>query len=429
MSAWPEVPLEEALDALIDYRGKSPAKSETGIPVISAKVVKDGRILDPIEQTIAVEYYHEWMRRGLPQIGDVVMTTEGPLGEVARLDAVSAKYALGQRIVTLRGKRNFLDNGYLKYLLISGPIQERLDGRATGSTVAGISQKSLREMPIPIAPLPEQREIAAVLGALDDKIELNRKTSATLEAMARALYRSWFVDFDPVHARAEGRTPAHMDPATAALFPVGFGEDGLPAGWRMGTLGDLAKLNPTAHSKTNHPEQLEYVDLANTKWGTIESTVKYDWGAAPSRARLALRKGDTIVGTVRPGNGSFAYIGRDGLTGSTGFAVLRANTPTDASLVYLAATDPDTISDLANLADGGAYPAVRPDVVASRPICIALEDIRTAFAILVAPFVERIEEAKFENQTLATLRDTLLPRLMSGELRVSEAREQVVALA
>ncbi len=84
---------------------------------------------------------------------------------------------------------------------------------------------------ISLPPIKEQREIAEVLGALDDKIEVNRKTAAVLEEMARALFRSWFVDFDPVHAKAQGRSPAHMDPATAALFPDRFGEDGLPEGW------------------------------------------------------------------------------------------------------------------------------------------------------------------------------------------------------
>ncbi|WP_300580682.1 restriction endonuclease subunit S, partial [Marivita sp.] len=166
MRGWTEIQLEDALEVLIDYRGKSPKKSETGIPVISAKVVKSGRILDGIEQTIAPDYYVEWMRRGVPQAGDVVMTTEGPLGEVARLDETSAQYALGQRIVTMRGREGVLDNGFLKYLLMSSGIQERLQSRATGSTVAGISQKSLRSLPLPLAPFAEQREIASILGAL-----------------------------------------------------------------------------------------------------------------------------------------------------------------------------------------------------------------------------------------------------------------------
>lgn len=429
MSEWSEMSVEDALEALIDYRGKSPTKSDTGIPVISAKVVKDGRIFEAIEQTIAIEYYSEWMRRGLPKVGDVVMTTEGPLGEVARLDARTATYALGQRIVTLRGRSGILDNGFLKYLLMSQPIQERLHGRATGSTVAGISQKSFREMMLPIAPITEQREIAAILGALDDKIELNRKTAAVLEEMARALYRSWFVDFDPVWAKAEGRPPAHMDATTAALFPDGFDDAGLPLGWCAGTLADLARLNPETYSKKVFPEHIEYVDLSNTKWGVIEATTRYEWAAAPSRARMILRLGDVIVGTVRPGNGSYSYVGRGGLTGSTGFAVLRPQKPENSALLYLAATDADTIEELANLADGGAYPAVRPEIVVGRSAVIAPSEIQHAFAEQTMPLIVRVEAFKAENQTLATLRDSLLPRLMSGELRVGAAREMLDEVA
>jgi hypothetical protein len=144
MSCWIERPLEDCLAALIDYRGKSPTKSETGVPVISAKVVKSGIITHPIEQTIAPSYYNEWMRHGFPEVGDVVMTTEGPLGEVAQLDETTVKYALGQCIVVLRGKPQVLDNDFLKFLLQTDLLQSRLSARATATTVLGISQKALR---------------------------------------------------------------------------------------------------------------------------------------------------------------------------------------------------------------------------------------------------------------------------------------------
>lgn len=300
----------------------------------------------------------------------------------------------------------------------------------SGSGQPLINQSSLNNTMVSVPPDSLARiEIAAILSVLDDKIELNRKTAVTLEEMARALYRSWFVDFDPVHAKAEGRAPAHMDAETAALFPDKFSGDGIPDGWKLGILGDLANVNPETHSKRNHPEQIEYVDLANTKWGVIEVTTKLEWAKAPSRARMVLRDGDTIVGTVRPGNGSYSFIGRNGLTGSTGFAVLRAKRDIDCCIIYLAATDPDVISELANLADGGAYPAVRPDVVANRGLSIASTTLRDKFALYVQPMLLKIEALKMENQTLATLRDTLLPRLMSGELRVPTALEMINEVA
>ena len=138
----------------IDYRGKSPTKSIEGIPVISAKVVKDGRILHPIAQTISADYYPLWMTRGLPKVGDVVMTTEGPMGEVAQLDEHTVKYALGQRVVCMRGREDVLDKNFLKFLLISPAQQAILHSFATGTTVAGISQKSLRSIANQPAPIP-----------------------------------------------------------------------------------------------------------------------------------------------------------------------------------------------------------------------------------------------------------------------------------
>lgn len=350
------------------------------------------------------------------------------LGAIAQVPENIEIGRLTQDTVKLKFEDSDFSRDYLYWALRSPQYRHYCRSRALGTTNLSLSREDFLSFEIP--ELTETRaNIVSSLQALDDKIEVNRKTAATLEEMARALYRSWFVDFDPVHAKAAGRTPAHMNTQTADLFPDSFGEDGLPEGWNTGTLADMAQLNPSKHTKRSHPEQVEYVDLANTKWGTIESTMSYVWADAPSRARMALESGDTIVGTVRPGNGSFSYVSNDSLTGSTGFAVLRPKACRDAALVYLAATDPATIEALANLADGGAYPAVRPDVVAAQEGVLAPEVILQAFSTEVSPLIAKIEAGKNENQSLATLRDTLLPRLMSGELRVGEAKEQVETVA
>jgi type I restriction enzyme, S subunit len=150
---WRTVPLEECLDALIDYRGISPPKSPTGIPVISAKVIKDGRIQTPIEQRISEDDYTSWMRRGSPEAGDVILTTEGPLGEAAILDA--GRYAPGQRVVFLRGRSQEAVSRYLFYFLRSSFGQAELKQRATGTTVEGISQAELRRVPIRLPSLQQ----------------------------------------------------------------------------------------------------------------------------------------------------------------------------------------------------------------------------------------------------------------------------------
>jgi type I restriction enzyme S subunit len=128
---------------------------------------------------------------------------------------------------------------------------------------------------------------------------------------------------------------------------------------------------------------------------------------------------------VRPGNGSYALISEEGLTGSTGFAVLRPRDPQHREIVYLAATSRDTIDALSHLADGAAYPAVRPDIVAARQVMVPDDECLTAFSDTVSPLIDRIEGNKAENQTLAKLRDLLLPNLISGEVRLKDAENNV----
>jgi type I restriction enzyme S subunit len=280
-----------------------------------------------------------------------------------------------------------------------------------------------------LPPLPEQRAIAHILGTLDDKIELNRRMSETLEAMARALFKAWFVDFEPVRAKMEGRwrrgeslpgLPAHLyDLFPDRLVDSELGE--IPEGWGVVTLADLSLLNPEVWTKETRPSKINYVDLSNTKWGRIDAVTTYAASNAPSRAQRVLRPGDTIIGTVRPGNGSYALISEPGLTGSTGFAVLRPNKPVYVEFIYLTATAPDNIDTLAHLADGAAYPAVRPDVIAATPIVRPDDDVFARFSRIAGCLLAKIAENERESRTLAQLRDTLLPKLISGELQVKDA--------
>ena len=306
-------------------------------------------------------------------------------------------------------------------------LTQDINGMDSGSAIPSTSREEFYGLPVSVPPLPEQRAIAHTLGTLDDKIELNRRMNETLEAMARALFKSWFFDFDPVRAKMEGRDtglPKHI----SDLFPDRLVDSELgdiPEGWQYGTIHDIASLNPESWSATNRPEELIYVDLANTKWGYIESVRTFLWDKAPSRARRVLRKGDTIIATVRPGNGSFALIDEDGLTGSTGFTVLRPHETTDRELVWCAGTSSENIDRLSYLADGGAYPAIRPDAVGATPVVLVAPATRKAFSRLVYPLLDKIEANKRESRVLAALRDTLLPKLMSGELRVLDTSQNM----
>ena len=177
---WNERKLSD-IATMIDYRGKTPQKSISGIPLITAKIVKNGTIL-PANEFIAENQYASWMTRGYPCVGDVVMTTEAPLGEVAQLR--DAHVALAQRIITIRGKKDVLDNGYLKYFLQSAEGQGCLRARETGTTVTGIKAAELRELMIPLPDIVQQCKISKVLLDLDEKIYNLTQENHNLEGIA-----------------------------------------------------------------------------------------------------------------------------------------------------------------------------------------------------------------------------------------------------
>ena len=304
-----------------------------------------------------------------------------------------------------------------------------LAGFNSGSAQPSLNRNYIYGIKVRVPGRNEQDAIAPTLTALDDKIALLRETNATLEAIAQALFKSWFVDFDPVRAKAEGREPEGIPPEIADLFPSEFEDSALgetPKGWRVGTLKDIAILNPESWTAKKHPTTVSYIDLANTKDNVVANVAEYEFDEAPSRARRVLRDGDTIVGTVRPGNRSFAYIQKppSNLTASTGFAVLRPSKVQNTDFLYLAATQDSSIERLTHVADGAAYPAVRPEVVVGIQCVVPSDDIMQAFHDVAAPLLSSISKNQRQSQTLATLRDTLLPRLMSGKLRIPGVADQ-----
>ena len=320
------------------------------------------------------------------------------------------------------------DNDYIYYLCREPAFREYAIGRMEGTSGRQrVSWQSIAAYQFAFPSPEERRETARVLSTLDDRITLLRETNATLEAIAQALFKSWFVDFDLVRAKMEGRTPEGMDEATAALFPDGLETSELgevPRGWRVGTVASVALLNAKSLSPRNPPPEINYLDLAGVKANVFDVPQCYSFADAPSRARRVLQEGDCIVGTVRPGNRSFGFIAtaQNHLIGSTGFAVLSPKQHWMTAFTYLCATRDESIDRLASLADGGAYPAVRPDVVASTPCTLPPDEVMKVFDGAARPLLDAIGANSEQAQTLSTLRDTLLPRLISGQLRLPEAQ-------
>jgi type I restriction enzyme S subunit len=420
---WPRLSLREAKITLIDCDHRTPPASQAGYPYVAIPQLRNGRIDLSDVRRITPENFVEWTRKAKPLPNDVVLSRRCNPGETAFVPP-GLEFALGQNLVLLRADGTMVYPPFLRWL-VRGPEWWEQIGKFlnVGAVFDSLRCADIPNFELRIPPLPEQRAIAHILGTMDDKIELNRRMNETLEAIARALFRSWFVDFDPVRAKAEGRDPG-LPKHIADLFPSCFVDSELgemPEGWEIGTLADFASLNPETWSRDTRPEVINYIDLSNTKWGRIEAVAAYPQKDAPSRAQRVLRPRDTIVGTVRPGNGSYAFITEDGLTGSTGFAVLRPRKAEYAEFVYLAATVRDNIESLSHLADGGAYPAVRPEVVAATQVVQANKKVLTGFSKNITPLLQRIAQNERESRILAALRDTLLPKLISGELRVKDA--------
>ncbi len=314
---------------------------------------------------------------------------------------------------------------FVYYLLLSQ--REQIKGSAIGAAQQNLSAGRIKEYKFRIPPLSEQREIASILGALDDKIELNRRMSATLEEMARSLYRSWFVDFDPVHAKMEGRQPAFMDEATAALFPDRLGEDGLPEGWVHGCLGDIA-VNPRTGVK---PDQIDpstpYIGLEHMPKRCITLG---DWGSAGDigSQKSAMSKGDFLFGKLRPYFHKVGISPVDGIC-STDIIVVRPATSAWGAFVLSVISSDEFVEHTNAGSSGTRMPRTNWKDMARYEIVIPSEDVATAFEATLAPARARIIEGVHEAKTLASLRDSLLPKLMSGELRVGEAREHIEEVA
>ncbi|MBC8507264.1 MAG: restriction endonuclease subunit S [Anaerolineales bacterium] len=240
---WPQISIGELLETIIDYRGKTPPKSSSGITTLTSANVRNGRIDLSKVSFVTQDTYDKWITRGLPKPGDVLITTEAPVGEVASLPGDQI-YLITRRMMALRGNPKRLHNDYLKYSLMYWGNIGRLLGATRGSTVPRVLKTDITNLKLPIPPLPEQKAIAHILGTLDDKIELNRQMNVTLEAIARAVFKSWFVDFDPVYAKAMGEDPKGMDAETAALFTDAFVETkggAVPDGWRVEPIGQHVK--------------------------------------------------------------------------------------------------------------------------------------------------------------------------------------------
>lgn len=359
--------------------------------------------------------------------GDLVICEGGEPGRCAIWRDEVPEMKIQKAIHRLRTNKNY-SNEFVYYQFLLAGRNGELAKHFNGSTIKHLTGYSLKQVEFKFPPLAEQNRIAAVLSALDAKIALNHRINVELEGMAKLLYDYWFVQYDfplsAAQAAALGKPRLTGQPYRSSGGPMVFDPQlkrEVPEGWKVGNISELCLLNHRTWPNKDHPGEVIYLDLANAKNGEILSVQNFAWDEAPSRARRILTPGDTIFGTVRPGNRSFALVPKseEVLTGSTGFAVLTPKSAIYREFNYLSLTSESNINRLTTVASGAAYPAVNPEVVAAQTLALPNAELIKQFHQTTAAFFDLIERHRAQNQELTTLRDWLLPMLMNGQVRVS----------
>ena len=270
----------------------------------------------------------------------------------------------------------------------------------SGSAQPSLNRNFIYPIPIRVPKPAEQKAIAAVLGALDDKIELNRRMNATLEAMARALFQSWFVDFDPVRANLDDRPPAALDPATAALFPAHFdhkAEGAIPTGWNRMCWGDIATLE-YGKSIRDYRESVGAYRVFGTN-----GPIGFHHEAICNTAGIVIGRKGAYRGVHYSPEPFFVI--------DTAF-YLKAKAPLDLKWAYYELLR----FDINSMDSGSAIPSTSRDDFYGIPVIVPPPEIQDAFGKIVGKWFAKVFANDDESRTLATLRDTLLPKLLSGEL-------------
>ncbi len=400
---WKVLTIEEATESIIDYRGKTPKKKNSGIPLITAKIVKNGRILEP-DEFISPEDYSNWMRRGLPKPGDVVITTEAPMGEVAQLD--ERKVALAQRLITLRGKKGVLQNNFLRFVLQSPTVEQELKKRESGTTVTGIKQKELRKALLPIPKYDEQIRISEILVNLDEKLELNHRTNRTLEHIAQTLFKHWFIDFE---FPDENGNPYKS--SGGRMVDSELGE--IPLGWKPSSVGlefdiIMGQSPPGDTYNENGDGEPFFQGRRDFGWRYPGDRV---YCTQPNRMA---KKGDTLL-SVRAPVGDINKTTSDCCIGR-GLAALRHKSGCEAYTYY----------SLMNLSrkfknfdsEGTVFGSINQKDLKALKVLKPSSSIVEVFTHVVGVIDQQILNFDIQNRTLSQLRDSLLPKLMSGKIRV-----------
>jgi type I restriction enzyme S subunit len=431
---WPVVPLAEIVTKI--GSGATPrGGADSYLPArASFALVRSQNVFDRRFDRTGLAFITDVQADGLRgvklQSNDILLNITGDgitFGRACIVPEDVLPACVNQHVSIVRVDDRRADPGYVLAFLTHADVKPYIESFNAGGSRRAITKGHIEAFRLPIPPLPEQRAIAHILGALDEKIELNRRISETMEAMALALFKSWFVDFDPVRAKVEGRDPG-LPASLATLFPDSFEESELgeiPNGWGVTSLPELIDVNPTRSLRKG--DIAPYLDMANmpTRGHAPDTVIERPFGSG-----MRFINGDTLVARITPclENGKTAFVDflQDGQVGwgSTEYIVLRSQPPLPDEFAYcLARSDEFRRFAIQSMTGSSGRQRVPADSLAHFQIVSAVRPIAEMFGQLVKPLLARAGATSVESRTLAALRDTLLPKLICGELRIQHAEK------
>jgi type I restriction enzyme S subunit len=401
-------------------------KHSTGVPVIRGEHLLDsGRISTDWKHYwfVSKEYAAQFPKTKLEE-HDIVMSVRGTVGQFAQVGSAHVGAQISPNTIRISPDPRKVDPQFLYHAFRAHAFGHFLQGTVATSAVPGLRAGDIKEAPLNLPPLAEQKAIAAVLGALDDKIELNRRMNATLEAMARALFQSWFVDFDPVRAKLDGRQPHGVDPATAGLFPNEFEDSELghiPNGWHVKTVGDVGKVicgkTPRTSVGTYYGNDIPFITIPDMHGNVFAAATarKLSHAGANSQANKTLPAGSLCVSCIAT-PGLVIITSEPSQTNQQINSIVPHQTE-ETYFWYWALVDLG-----AEIAASGSGGSVLANLNKSR--FETLRVVKPPHALIcdynrrVRPIFEAILANSLQSRTLSAVRDTLLPKLLSGQVIV-----------
>ncbi len=435
-NGWPSLTIQSLIDAGVitahkdgNYGSNYPRKhefGEQGVPLLTAKLLDDGGRIDFRSAPRLAHEKADKLTYGFIETNDVLLSHNATIGRVAVVPELTERILVGTSLTYYRVDSERLSPRYLAAFFSGRAFQNQLIAVMSHSTRNQVPITTQRGLSIVVPPITIQNAVADILAAFDDKIELNRRMNETLEAMARAIFKSWFVDFDPVRAKLDGRQPTGLDPQTATLFPSSFDHiDGelVPSGWSLSPLPDAIEVNPKRTLKKG--DFVPYLDMKNmpTKGHCPES-----WRLREFKSGTRFMNGDTLLARITPclENGKTAFVDTlaDGeiAWGSTEYIVLCPNPPLPGEYgYYLARSDELRLFAIQNMTGSSGRQRVPADCFEQFLICVPPAAIAQRFGEIVGPLMQQVTKNCQQSESLLETRDALLPKLLSGELRVSHA--------